>query len=1078
MRLWSTGTSLALLLLGTSTIISVEAVDHSKFRTCAQGSFCRRYRNWVELMKNPDYGYYKWEVVKGAHGDREEHSKKTGSFVLSNTGEKHGTLQLKLTFYKSGGVGFKLTELNPLYPRYEIPAGDVIVAGSNEEMPSEQVQYNEDEGGATEGNPQDGAGAKASIWKWQSKNGDHIEAKLEWSPLVLTVGINGQTYATVNRRNFLNFEIYRSQTVVNKNVFPEHEHADKLIFDSANHRHVDEEGLWAENFHAHRDPKPRGPAALGVDITFNGNVQHVFGLPEHADDLSLKDHGNEPYRLFNLDVFEYELNSPMALYGAVPMMWGYEQSRNTVAGVLWNNPSETFVKIDGHNENQGNTWFGGGKKESMKGFDTWWVSESGIMDVYFFPGPTASAVSNQFHILTGMPAMAPVFSLGKHQCRWNYKSQDDLLEVHDKFESYDIPYDVIWLDIEHTDGKRYFTWDHHHFQDPKMMTDKLTAQGRKLVTIVDPHIKKTDDYSVYTQLRDAKVLTEKRSWAFSEKEIVVKKEGAEEIPQFIKDASVTGPPADYNPQEDGAWEHPLVANPAWQPPRKERTIDYANSEVSTFEGWCWPGQSVYPDFTNPKMRSLWSSNFALSQFPGSTLDTYTWNDMNEPSVFNGPEISAPRDAVHMGDVEHRDVHNLYGMYVHRATFEGHVAHKEGRRPFVLSRSFYTGSHRWGAIWTGDNLAAWSHLTISVPMVLSHALGGISFIGADVGGFFKNPDPELMVRWYQFGAVAYPFFRNHAHIETARREPYLLQKANLLLVKQAIRLRYQILPYYYTLFHQYHTEGTAIIRPLWHDFGSDSKVFLPENLNYELMVGDALLTRVVDKPNQVEWKVYLPGGGDDISGSSAPMWYCWYTFEPLKGGASYAFDVRGNVPLVVKGGSMVPTKFRQRRSAALQKRDPFTLNFFVDPQSGTASGKIYVDDYDSMETPSSLMEARIDVHRKKDEQDTSLLLATLSGKVVKSHRIAELEGVLGATGSGNQGLLVERIVVCGMGSERVHALRQVEVQYAGGEGKVEPLEFRVDLADVVIIKLPKVRVDKDWTIRLTSEETEGWMERVI
>ena len=93
------------------------------------------------------------------------------------------------------------------------------------------------------------------------------------------------------------------------------------------------------------------------------------------------------------------------------------------------------------------------------------------------------------------------------------------------------------------------------------------------------------------------------------------------------------------------------------------------------------------------------------------------------------------------------------MYVQRATFEGQLANKkspatnEALRPFVLSRSFFIGSHRWGAIWTGDNMAEWAHLQASVSMVLSHALGGISFIGADVGGFFKNPSQELMVRWY-------------------------------------------------------------------------------------------------------------------------------------------------------------------------------------------------------------------------------------------------------------------------------------------------------------------------------------------
>lgn len=94
-----------------------------------------------------------------------------------------------------------------------------------------------------------------------------------------------------------------------------------------------------------------------------------------------------------------------------------------------------------------------------------------------------------------------------------------------------------------------------------------------------------------------------------------------------------------------------------------------------------------------------------------------------------------------------------------------------QRPFVLSRSFFAGSQRWGAVWTGDNAAEWEHLAVSVPMLLSMSVAGLPFVGADVGGFFKNPDGELMTRWYQLGAY-YPFFRGHAHHETKRREPWL------------------------------------------------------------------------------------------------------------------------------------------------------------------------------------------------------------------------------------------------------------------------------------------------------------------
>jgi hypothetical protein len=133
-----------------------------------------------------------------------------------------------------------------------------------------------------------------------------------------------------------------------------------------------------------------------------------------------------------------------------------------------------------------------------------------------------------------------------------------------------------------------------------------------------------------------------------------------------------------------------------------------------FEGWCWPGSSSYLDVTNPSIRSWWSEKFALSKYKGSTMDLFIWNDMNEPSVFNGPEITMPKDALHFKDTEHRDVHNVYGFYYHLATAEGlrmrgPASGKAAERPFVLSRAFFAGTQRIGPIWTGDNAATWEHL---------------------------------------------------------------------------------------------------------------------------------------------------------------------------------------------------------------------------------------------------------------------------------------------------------------------------------------------------------------------------------
>jgi len=115
-----------------------------------------------------------------------------------------------------------------------------------------------------------------------------------------------------------------------------------------------------------------------------------------------------------------------------------------------------------------------------------------------------------------------------------------------------------------------------------------------------------------------------------------------------------------------------------------------------YEGWCWPGSSSWLDYLNPVVREYWAEKFQFSSYIGSTPALYTWNDMNEPSVFNGPEVTMSKDAYHFGGFEHRDIHNVYGFYMHMATYDGHLRRSNNaERPFVLTRSFFSGSQRYG-----------------------------------------------------------------------------------------------------------------------------------------------------------------------------------------------------------------------------------------------------------------------------------------------------------------------------------------------------------------------------------------------
>lgn len=502
----------------------------------------------------------------------------------------------------------------------------------------------------------------------------------------------------------------------------------------------DTKDMWEEKFGEHLDSKPYGPMSVGMELTFPSS-KHLFGLPEHASSTQLKTttgidghhYYKEPYRLYNLDVFEYELDETMALYGHIPLVVS-QSTKTGTAGAFWFNPTETFVDIEEAPRS--------GDMDSRTHF----MSESGIVDLFLLPGRDPAALYGQYARLTGRVQLPPIFSLGYHQCRWNYRDEADVYFVHSKFEELDYPYDVLWLDIEHTDGKRYFTWDDKTFPNPIEMQNKLGSTGRRMVTIIDPHIKRDNQYYIHKEATSRGL--------------------------YVKD--------------------------------KSGNKDY--------DGWCWPGSSSYLDFTVEKVRSWWAEQFNYDRYKGSTPTLFTWNDMNEPSVFNGPEVSMQKDLLNLENVEHREWHNLYGMLFQRSTAEGLTQRNEGAnvRPFVLSRSFFAGSQRYGAIWTGDNEAKWSHLQIASPMLLGLNVAALSFVGADVGGFFGNCDAELMTRWMQ--AAAYqPFFRGHAHHDSKRREPWMFGDETMVRLRHAAMTRYALLPFWYTVFWQAGVTGMPVMR---------------------------------------------------------------------------------------------------------------------------------------------------------------------------------------------------------------------------------------------------------------------------
>lgn len=399
----------------------------------------------------------------------------------------------------------------------------------------------------------------------------------------------------------------------------------------------------------------------------------------------------------------------------------------------------------------------------------------------------------------------------------------------------------------------------------------------------------------------------------------------------------------------------------------------------------------------------------------------------------------PRDALHMDNVEERHVHNQYGFHHHLATAEGLVLRDklpnvhDRRRPFVLTRSFFAGSQKRGvAVWTGDNAADWGHLKISVPMVLSLGMGGIPFAGADVGGFFKDPSPELIARWFQLGTF-YPFFRSHAHIDSKRREPWIFEDPYLSVIRSAVQLRYTLLPYIYTQFYYAYENLTPILRPLFMEFPKDPVTFGEDS---SFMVGSDILVHPVTAAGLTHVDVYLPGDASNV-------WYDYTTHHRYHSGKIITVETPLEyTPIFLRGGSVIATKERLRRSSTQMKNDPFSLIVSLD-EHHNAMGTLYLDDGETFQY-----------------QNKQFQLLTFNYKATQSHTHAFT--VTKSTDSASDiGLnnLINKITVYGLEAPPT----QVTVNQGG---HVISVSFTWDAQSrILTLRNPNETVNGSWTFEL-------------
>jgi alpha-glucosidase len=316
--------------------------------------------------------------------------------------------------------------------------------------------------------------------------------------------------------------------------------------------------------------------------------------------------------------------------------------------------------------------------------------------------------------------------------------------------------------------------------------------------------------------------------------------------------------------------------------------DAPEAEVLWSGGMFESARGSYLDFTHPQTYAWWQAQLKASLLAYG-IDS-AWNDNNEFELWEEAALchgfGTPTPIALLRPVQ--------TLLMVRASYEAQKAQQPERRPFVLSRSGGLGLGRYAQSWSGDNSTSWHTLKWNIPMGLGASLSGLVNTGHDVGGFYGvKPEPELFLRWVQSG-IFQPRFTIHSYNDDGSvNEPWMYPDITPL-VRQAIRFRYRLIPFLYSLLVEATRTGQPITRPLVYHFAHDP---VTHTQNFEFTLGDSLLVAPIYEPQTVNRTVYLPQG---------TRWHDFYTGQAYEGGQSYALPVvQTHIPLLAQDGALIP-----------------------------------------------------------------------------------------------------------------------------------------------------------------------------
>jgi alpha-glucosidase len=359
--------------------------------------------------------------------------------------------------------------------------------------------------------------------------------------------------------------------------------------------------------------------------------------------------------------------------------------------------------------------------------------------------------------------------------------------------------------------------------------------------------------------------------------------------------------------------------PVYEELLKEKAV-ITDTESNPFEIVCWPGKAILPDFFDARVRTLWAQMQKkwLEEHPFDGL----WNDMNEPSNFDGGREKTATAISSQGTF--RQLFNTYGSSMAAASAEGWRLTNPAKRGVIITRSGYPGVQKDAVIWHGDNSAWWEHIRLAIDTCISYSLCGAFYTGPDLPGFFGNPSDDMAVRSYQVGSFL-PLYRGHSYKLNSSKEPYAYSAQATGLIRDAIKLRYSLLTEWYSHFERCVREGLPPMEPLFTAEGAPQRDCF--------MLFDKFLVVGVTNRDEAARAVWLPKG-------------TWYrlgdTATALEGGRWIVEEITlSKIPVFVRAGSIV-VRNTPGKNVTETWSNQSTFEIYRD-EKGEASGYLFKDD---------------------------------------------------------------------------------------------------------------------------------------